>query len=54
MLVIDYSTILLEAKQHLKAFEEAMLYRQYKEAVHHANDLAAEARLLAHLARENT
>ena len=53
-MMIDYATILLEAKQHLKAFEEAMLYRRYKEAVHHANDLAAEARLLVHLARENT
>jgi hypothetical protein len=52
--MIDYSTILLEAKQHLKFFEDAMLHMQYKEAVHHANDLAAEARLLVHLARENT
>ena len=52
--MIDYSTILLEAKQHLKSFEESMLHMQYKEAAHHANDLAVEARLLVHLARENT
>jgi hypothetical protein len=50
--MIDYSEILLNARKHLNAFEEAMLTRQFKEAVHEAHDVAVEARLLTHLARE--
>jgi len=50
--MIDYSEILLNARNHLAEFEKAMLTRQFKEAVHHAHDVAVEARLLTHLARE--
>ena len=48
----DYATLLLEAKKHLKEFENAMLKRDAKKAIEHAHSLAVEARLLSHTVRE--
>lgn len=48
----DYAALLLEAKKQLKEFEHAMQRRDAKGAREHAHNLAVEARLLSHIARE--
>lgn len=48
---MDYASFLLEAKQNLKLYEEAMLNKRYKEAEEHALNTLAELRLLAVLAK---
>jgi hypothetical protein len=51
-MMFDYAELLLKAKAHLKQIEAAMTKRNYKDAVTAAHDLAVEARLLTHIARE--
>jgi hypothetical protein len=50
--MMDYANFLLEAKKHLKRYEESVIKRNYTEAEEHALNAFAEVRLLIQLAKE--
>ena len=51
--MMDYSTFLLEARKHLKRYEESVIKRNYSEAEEHALNAFAEVRLLIQLAKDS-
>ena len=50
--MMDYASFLLEAKKHLKLYEEAVIKREFDTAFEHALNTSAEVRLLAQIAKE--
>lgn len=51
--MMDYAGFLLEAKKHLKLYEEAVIKRKFDEAFEHAINASAEVRLLSLIAKES-
>lgn len=52
--MIDYAEFLLDMRRNLKAFEDCMLERKFKEAQLYAESALVEARLLCLIAKEKT
>ena len=50
----DYAQFLLDIRDYLKDFEEAMNNREYKEAQLYAESALVEARMLCMIAKEKT
>jgi hypothetical protein len=50
--MIDHSQFLLDMRQYLRDFEEAMNNRSYKEAQLYAESALVEARMLCLIAKE--
>lgn len=50
--MIDYAPFLLDMRQYLKDFEEAMMHREFKEAQLYAESVLVEARMLCLIAKE--
>lgn len=50
--MMDYSTFLLEARKHLKLYEESVIKRNYADAQDHALNAFAEVRLLIQLVKD--
>ena len=50
--MIDYAEFLLDIRENLKAFEESMLERKFKDAQLYAESALVEARLLCLIAKE--
>lgn len=50
---MDYSGFLLEARKHLKLYEESVIKRNYGDAQEHALNAFAEVRLLIQLAKDS-
>ena len=51
--MMDYANFLLEARKHLKRYEESVIKRNYSEAEEHALNAFAEVRLLIQLAKDS-
>ena len=52
--MIDYAQFLLDIREYLKDFEEAMNNREYKEAQLYAESALVEARMLCMIDRKST
>jgi hypothetical protein len=50
--MMDYAGFLLEARKHLKLYEESVIKRNYADAQDHALNAFAEVRLLVQIAKE--
>ena len=50
--MIDYAEFLLDIRKNLKAFENCMLERDFKQAQLYAESALVEARLLCLIAKE--
>jgi hypothetical protein len=50
--MMDYAGFLLEARKHLKSYEESVIKRDYADAQDHALNAFAEVRLLMQIAKE--
>jgi hypothetical protein len=50
--MVDYAGFLLEARRHLKLYEESVITRDFNGAYEHALNTFAEVRLLAQIAKE--
>ena len=51
--MMDYANFLLEARKHLKRYEESVIKRNYSEAEEHALNAFAEVRLLIQIAKDS-
>jgi hypothetical protein len=51
--MMDYAGFLLEARKHLKSYEESVIKRNYADAQEHALNAFAEVRLLLQLAKDS-
>ena len=51
--MMDYANFLLEARKHLKRYEESVIKRDYANAEEHALNAFAEVRLLIQIAKDS-